>query len=248
MKYKALICDVDGTLIENKRDAHPSPSVKNAIKQIQQTIHVGIATARPYIFVEDLIDELHLQSPCILANGAQIYDPGEKKYLIQHSLPLDTLERIFSTIRKLDVSCTVQEMKKRIIFTEDYHPEEPLYIYVPPFADRYTEAFVEGITSIPTLTLHKMEAWEKGKLDYLITHQHATKQHAIVELARILGIETHEIIGIGDGYNDFPLLMACGLKIAMGNAVDELKAIADFIAPSVEEDGVATVIEKFLLQ
>ena len=52
---------------------------------------------------------------------------------------------------------------------------------------------------------------------------------------------------MGDGYNDFPLLMACGLKIAMGNAVPELKAIADFIAPSVEEDGVATVIEKFIL-
>ena len=42
--------------------------------------------------------------------------------------------------------------------------------------------------------------------------------------------------------------MACGLKIAMGNAVPELKAIADFIAPTVEEDGVATVIEKFVLQ
>ena len=62
-----------------------------------------------------------------------------------------------------------------------------------------------------------------------------------------LGINTHEIIGVGDGYNDFPLLMACGLKVAMGNAVEDLKAIADYIAPSVEEDGVADVIDKFIL-
>ena len=52
---------------------------------------------------------------------------------------------------------------------------------------------------------------------------------------------------MGDGYNDFPLLMASGLKIAMGNAVPELKEIADFVAPTVEEDGVAVIIEKFIL-
>ena len=63
----------------------------------------------------------------------------------------------------------------------------------------------------------------------------------------MLNIKTDEIIGIGDGYNDFPLLMACGLKVAMGNAVEELKAIADYIAPSVEEDGVVDVINKFVV-
>ena len=51
---------------------------------------------------------------------------------------------------------------------------------------------------------------------------------------------------VGDGYNDFPLLLAGGLKVAMGNAVSDLKKIADYIAPTVDEDGVATVIEKFL--
>lgn len=94
---------------------------------------------------------------------------------------------------------------------------------------------------------HKIVAWKQGAISLSITHVGATKQHAIFEAAKILGIETHEIIGVGDGYNDFPLLMACGLKVAMGNAVPELKAIADYIAPSVEEDGVADVIKKFIL-
>lgn len=75
----------------------------------------------------------------------------------------------------------------------------------------------------------------------------AIKQHGILEVAEMLGISTHEIIGVGDGYNDFPLLMACGLKVAMGNAVSDLKEIADYIAPTVEEDGVADVIEEFVL-
>ncbi len=81
----------------------------------------------------------------------------------------------------------------------------------------------------------------------MIGHTEATKQHGIQQVAKHLGINTHEMIGIGDGYNDFPLLMACGLKVAMGNAVDELKAIADYIAPPVTKDGVADVIEKYIL-
>ena len=81
-----------------------------------------------------------------------------------------------------------------------------------------------------------------------IASSSASKLHGIMEVAKILNIRTEEIIGVGDGYNDFPLLMACGLKIAMGNAVPELKAIADFIAPTVQDDGVATIIEKFVLQ
>ena len=67
------------------------------------------------------------------------------------------------------------------------------------------------------------------------------------ELGKILNIRTHEIIGIGDGPNDFPLLMASGLKVAMGNAIPDLKAIADYVTATVEEDGVAQVIEKFVL-
>ena len=66
-------------------------------------------------------------------------------------------------------------------------------------------------------------------------------------VANLLKIKTTEIIGVGDGYNDFPMLLACGLKVAMDNANDDLKAIADYIAPSVDDDGVADVIEKYIL-
>ncbi|MBX4181389.1 HAD hydrolase family protein, partial [Candidatus Parcubacteria bacterium] len=51
----------------------------------------------------------------------------------------------------------------------------------------------------------------------------------------------------GDARNDTPLLNVCGLRIAMGNADDKLKRIAHYIAPSVEDDGVAHVVEKFIL-
>lgn len=64
-------------------------------------------------------------------------------------------------------------------------------------------------------------------------------------MARILGTQTTEIVGVGDSYNGIPLLQGCGLKIAMGNAVEELKVEADYIAPSVDNDGLVDVIEKY---
>jgi hydroxymethylpyrimidine pyrophosphatase-like HAD family hydrolase len=64
----------------------------------------------------------------------------------------------------------------------------------------------------------------------------------------MLGVRYEEIIGVGDGHNDVPLLEAVGLKVAMGNAPDEVKAIADYVAPKLSEDGVADVIQRYILR
>ena len=75
----------------------------------------------------------------------------------------------------------------------------------------------------------------------------ATKATAVVRYADLNGISPSEVIAAGDSFNDLPLLQACGLKIAMGNAAPELKAIADYVAPTAEEDGLAVAIEEFIL-
>lgn len=248
MNYQALICDVDGTLIENKRDGRPSVLVKQAISQIRNKVYFGVATGRPFLFASHIIEELDCTGPCILGNGVQIYDPVAKEVVVEHLLPEDNLTQIYQAVKDLDVVCTVQERENRVPFTKDYNPNKPLYIFVPIFPEEKTEVFLSAMDTNPNIVVHKMVAWEPGKTEYLITNPAATKQHGILEVARLLGISTKEIIGVGDGPNDFPLLMACGLKVAMGNAVDDLKAIADYVAPTVEEDGVAEVIEKFILK
>ncbi|HSW97131.1 MAG TPA: HAD hydrolase family protein [Candidatus Saccharimonadales bacterium] len=89
----------------------------------------------------------------------------------------------------------------------------------------------------------------KGKIgEYYgldITAQQATKHVSVLEYLRLLDLEPEEVVGVGDGFNDYPLLTACGMKAAMGNAPEELKKIADFVAPTQEEDGIVTVIEKY---
>jgi len=127
---------------------------------------------------------------------------------------------------------------------------KPFDLYTNSMALKDAHSYMKKISCISNIAVHRIPAWENEtdhKVHVVISHPEATKQHGILEVAEILDIETHEIIGIGEGYNDFPLLMACGFKVAMGNAVSDLKEIADYIAPTVHKDGVAHVIEKFIL-
>lgn len=247
MQYKALISDVDGTLVTG-REGMPSAYLKETIGKAQDQIFVGIATARPYAMVQRVIDDLALTSPCILGNGVQIYDPVTHQVLVERTLPPESLAGIYAAVKNLGVESVVQEKANRLLLKPAYQSTDALYVFVPPFSEDMASDFEAAIATIPNLTLHKMIAWDSGRNDYLISHQLATKQHAVLEVAKILEIDPSEIIGVGDGYNDFHLLSACGLKVAMGNAVDDLKAMADYIAPSVEDDGVADVINKFILK
>ena len=74
-----------------------------------------------------------------------------------------------------------------------------------------------------------------------------SKGKALETLASHLGVSLTEVIAVGDGTNDIPLLTSAGLAIAMGNAPDEVKAIADYITLDVDYSGVAAAINKWLL-
>jgi hydroxymethylpyrimidine pyrophosphatase-like HAD family hydrolase len=63
----------------------------------------------------------------------------------------------------------------------------------------------------------------------------------------MLGLESHHVMTIGDNFNDVEMLSYAGISVAMGNAPPEVQAIANWVAPSIELDGAAVAIEKFLL-
>jgi P-type E1-E2 ATPase len=75
----------------------------------------------------------------------------------------------------------------------------------------------------------------------------ADKGLGLLKFGEILGISRDEIMACGDGTNDSSMILAAGVGVAMGNAVDEVKAIADYITLTNDEDGVAKAIEKFVL-
>ena len=247
MKYKAIILDLDDTTVVHGKDSLPTPRVAQAIANAQKKIHVCVATARPLTEAKPIFDHLALSGPCVITNGTQIYDPIKKEIIYEVTLPNDILPKIFALCQRYTLAPLVHDGTKDVRYRQNKPPGKALSVYIPEIEQEDIDFFVKVFSVDERIQVQKLIAWDKRYMSLDIMSSEASKLHGILEVARILGITTEEIIGVGDGYNDFPLLMACGLKIAMGNAVPELKEIADFVAPTVYEDGVATVIEKFVL-
>lgn len=247
MKYKALFLDVDGTIVPNRPNALPSARVASAMAKASKLMHVSIATGRPLFMVKNIIDHLHLSGPCIVTDGTQIYDPTTKKYIYESQMSVESFHQAYAILKKHHVKIHINDGDREDVYTGGKLPKKILVIFIPEISREEADSIVKELANVPGIIPYKGVSWTPGMEYVAACSPGGTKLNGIVEVAKMYGIQTHEMIGVGDGYNDFPLLLACGLKIAMGNAVPELKAIADFIAPSVDDDGVATVIEKFVL-
>ena len=202
--------------------------------------------------MEHLVTHLNLSTPIITDNGALIVDSKTNNILWEVML-----ERT-EALQILDLA-TIKQNHRAYISTDmgifEYAKEIPGSAKIRKITihnismDQANQLTKEIEQIFKNLSIVKAVSGEDGHLvDLYFSHAQATKQHAVIKFAKLVGITPSEIIGIGDGYNDFSLLMACGLKVAMGNAVEEVKAIADYIAPSVDDDGIADVIEKFIIE
>lgn len=248
MAYKALILDLDGTTVPIGSIHPPSPRVVQAITKAAQNVFVGVATGRPYFFAKYILDHLPLTAPLILNGGAQLYDPIHKSVVWEKQLPLEELERLHIIVKGMGLLLKYNDGMQDYILTDGVTIQTPFNASIEGLDETIADQLIAKTTSLPHLAFHKVPSILFGKIDLDISHVSATKQHGIYEVAKRLGIHTDEIIGVGDSGNDLPLLMACGLKVAMGNAVEDLKAIADYVAPSVDEEGVVEVIERFILK
>lgn len=243
--------DIDGTTVPNGRAGKPSPAVIDAVTKANRLVHVSLATARRYAHTTHIADALNLRGPSVVSGGAEIRDMNTGQIIWSKFIASQTAKEIIDLLsNKFEIWIDDNDYYlENIVYKKQKYPVDPLQISVVDVPLDESDRFLKELRKYKELAVHKTVSWTNPEAVWLsITHNEASKQHGIFEVAKLLGIETHEIIGVGDGYNDFPLLMACGLRVAMGNAVPELKAIADYIAPTVEQDGVADVIERYLLK
>ncbi|MBI2617266.1 HAD family phosphatase [Candidatus Gottesmanbacteria bacterium] len=252
MKYKAIISDVDGTLIPPSEYPAPKlpPKIVDVVIRVRQRgIYFSLATGRSLDWLEDLVDSLSLTEPIILDNGARIYDCGKRLYLSSIYLSREEVEKVLSIIIKdPTLRIFILEDERRLDSPDKIRTWKITKILVLGVTPAKANDLYQSLSQIPTISVTKSVSGIGVKSQSIhVTSGRATKQHGVMEVAKILGVSTKEIIGIGDSYNDYQLLMACGLKIAMGNAVAEIKEIADYIAPPYEQGGIIHVLEKFIL-
>lgn len=269
MNYKSLLVDYDGCLVDLSYKI--SPRLKKVIDKIRKKILVSVATGRPLVGrISDTLDELKIAGPHILFGGGAIYDWRKRKFLSKIVIPKKEIFEIVSAARQNGFHFVCDTVDKSFtsfdqLSSENRYGPNLNYVPISPTTEQIKLLSRQGLVKIvvfvgssPEITSKtinilskrfqnlKFNKWLHNNVYGFDITKHS-KLEAVNQYLKITKISRSELIAIGDGYNDYPLLMAAGFKVAMGNAVQEIKAIADYIAPSVDEDGAAHVIEKFVL-
>lgn len=245
--FKAIIFDLDGTAIPLALDALPSKRVVEAVKKANVHVKVCVATGRSMPMVRNIFQTLALHDPCVISAGTQIVNPQTEEILWEKKLSKEQVQQIINVMLPYPYNVGFSDEVKGIPAKEKKVNAAENLVCLWAASQQDAEVLQDKINNIDNVVAHTPGSWTKGHLDIHVTHKDATKKHAIEKLVRFLGVEKKHIIGVGDHNNDLPLFESVGFKVAMGNATDKLKNKADYVTSSVEKDGLAEVIEKFLL-
>ena len=258
MKKYALFFDIDGTLVSFKTHQIP-PSTIFALTQAKANGHrVFIATGRPTLIITNLGAIEHLIDGYVTTNGALCFI-GDKivrcKDIVPEEAQLvvkDAQEKNYGVIviGENDVAVFDPQGEVDRVFRQelavknldqtkpiDYVLKQRILQLTPFFSEVYEQ---ELMTRIPNCTSGR---WNPAFTD--ITAQGADKGEGLLAIAAQLGFDPQYTISFGDGGNDTSLVKTAGIGVAMGNALDSLKDMADYITTSVDEDGVLNALRHF---
>lgn len=248
MKYKAIIFDLDGTIVPSIMEGMPSSAVIDSVLKAKRKLKLSTASARAVQYCRNIWKALSLEDPCIINGGSQIINPKTEKIIWEQRLPDGAIEEVLKRSKVYTDTIAFNGNILNVKTDYDKLPKSANLIVVFGVKKAKTESLIKVLSQIPDVTVHILHSWVVGDYwDIHIIHKLATKKHAIEKLIEILGIKKEEVIGVGDGNNDIPLFESVGYKVAMGNAVDNLKKHADYITDSLDNDGFAKFIEDRLL-
>lgn len=260
--FRLVAVDLDGTLIGT--DLTVRPAVREAIAALlERGVTVVLATGRMYVSSRPFAEALGLTAPLICYQGAMIREiHGSQRILLHRPAPLWLAREAARFARDRELTMIVYHDDHA--YTARLTDEAGYYAALNRITLRQVGdlsafltrrptkiVFVSGPGGARVIAAELAERW--GSVAHVVqsnerfaelTARGVSKGSALRSLARRLGIRRAEIVAIGDHDNDRSLLTCAGLGVAMGNAVPELKAIADLVAPSVSEDGVAWAIHQ----
>lgn len=273
IKTRMIGMDLDGTLLTTEKKL--TPYTQDVLKRaIAQGIIVLPATGRPVSGVPEEIMHFPGIRYAVTANGGRIVDVQENRTIYENLVPVDKAYAILSVFEKYDtlreiyydgIGYSEETMLKNI---HRYIGPGPMADYmvatrrpIPDVHAKFVETNrpVDKVQGIFASLADKDEALKElekikdieitGALsqNVEINAKDVDKGNALLRLGQILGIPGEEIMAFGDGTNDRKMLEKVGTGVAMANGVPEVKAAADYITASNDEEGVARFIEKYVL-
>lgn len=272
-QIKMIGLDLDGTLLNTRKEL-TKRSREALRKAIDKGVIVLVATGRPYTGIPEELRNFPGMRYALTSNGARILDTEKNELLIEELLPREDAIRALKVLRKYDTMQEIyfdgqgyaDEEKMAEIHRYQHNPHMWEYVrksrIIVPDIMELAEQVPEDMDKIQGLFAdmqEREEAWQElskdnkielvGSLKYNIEVNAAgvNKGKGLVKLGELLGVRREEIMACGDGDNDVEMLREVGLGVAMANAEEEVKRVADYITETNDEDGVAKAIEQFVL-
>lgn len=269
MTIKLIALDLDGTTLHP--DHTISPAVKEAIAAARNKgIHVVLCTGRPYAGVERYLRELNMDEPedyCVTYNGALVQKASDASAVIQ--IPLDYDDYLYLEALSREVGSHFQALNRHTLFTANrdisrYTVHESTVTTIPlsfceaenmepngPFLKVMMidepDILDAAIAKIPAEVFERYNLVKSSPYFLEMLNKAVNKGTAIKAIAEKLGIKADEVMAVGDHENDIAMIQYAGVGVAMGNGIDKVKALSNFVTKSNLEDGVAYAIEKFAL-
>lgn len=267
-KYKLIALDVDGTLIG--KSGQLSDTVRRALVRAQKDygMRVILASGRPTAGLLALAEELELArySGYIMPfNGGQIFNARSRQPIATYALPKGIEADLYALVKEQglniltysdaeilseniddpyllkEVEITGMPTRRVMDFVQDTPEVLPKCLVVGP-PDRIVQMQhivleqlgeqVNAFTSDPTF----LEVVPSG------IHKAAT----LARLLERLDYDRAELIAVGDSFNDLEMIQYAGLGVAMANAREQIKACADYVTTSCDDDGVAHLLDKYV--
>ena len=262
---RLVMIDIDGTLCGQSNQVDPVVIAAIA-KALKQGIHVGIATGRMYRSAVRFHHTIAANTPLCSYQGALIKHPDGDKVYRHWAIPRDLAQVLIQSFRRhplivhtyIDDELYVQELNPLSLA---YAERSQVPIHVLPedgsLAADPTKvlAMSEDTDLILEIQAVMRDQFPADQL-YLTrsvptfleaTHPIVNKGTAVRYLAEeVLGLQPHQVMTIGDSDNDIEMLAYAGIGVAMGNATPDIQAQANWVAPTVDQHGVAAAFEEFV--
>ena len=265
--FKAIFIDLDGTLL--RRDHTISSATKDLIENlIAKKILVVLVSARPIHGITPISALLKTSAlPVASLNGAYIV-MGDM-VIFQSSMDLEKVNSIHTFSKEFDVTLLYytglkwySETNNAAVAKEQRITEVKVTVeQFPALLNAWKQETV-GINKVMAIGKESVIKQFQSKLvsifgnelniytskpTYLeMMHANASKTNAMKFLLKRYDIAREEAIALGDNYNDKEMIMYAGTGVAMGNAPDEIKAVADYVTDTNQNDGVRKALEKFI--
>ncbi len=256
---KALFFDIDGTLVSFNTHEIPASTVAALEQAKKNGLKVCIATGRPIQLINNLSDIEHLIDGLVTTNGAGCYYGGKASF---DPIPEADVKTMKANADRMGAMLLVVGVDGLLLCNPDIALVDALreMLNVPdiPVGDDISGLLAGGIVQMTAFVTEEQEPeymqgttgshgsrWYPTFVD--VTASSADKAKGIEKMAGLMGIDVAETMAFGDGGNDVSMLRYAGIGVAMGNALPEVQAEADYVTTTVDDNGVANALRHYLL-